>query len=314
MAPRHPLCPDRERQGDGREETFGHEGDDDPDREEESVGEGDPGQQRETEERGAHTQGDHRDGADDAVELDRERRRRPSGRGCQRRDPGKSGRRPRRRDFADRFPFDEERSRERLIPYADGRGLAFPRQGRRPQHRRRRALDPQVGGDAVTRLQEDEIADHQLGGVDLEVSSAADDGRSPREQVAESFRRALRSMLLHERERAVREHDDEDRHAQLRQPRHEREEPGDPEHQREEVRQLSDGFEPQWPRAPHREDVGAVPKQTGRRGGLAQPLGLTTFELLHGRGTLAWREPGTPSILPEGSAIEPTASKEPVKV
>ena len=54
---------------------------------------------------GADTYGDHRDHADDAVELDRERRWRPSGRGCQRRDPGKSGRRPRRRDFTDRLPL-----------------------------------------------------------------------------------------------------------------------------------------------------------------------------------------------------------------
>ena len=47
-------------------------------------------------------------------------------RGRERRDPGKSGCRPRRRDFADDFTFDEERPRERLIADVDCRGDALP--------------------------------------------------------------------------------------------------------------------------------------------------------------------------------------------
>ena len=43
-----------------------------------------------------------------------------------------------------------------------------------------------------------------------------------REQLAQSLRRALGTMLLHEREHAVHDDDDDDRDAELRHPRDER--------------------------------------------------------------------------------------------
>ena len=100
-------------------------------------------------------------------------------------------------------------------------------------------------------------------------ASAVTDDRTPGQEVAQPFGGSCGAMFLHERERPVGQHDDEDRDAQLWQPGDEREGAGDPEHEREEVHELLQHLAPEGRRGSQRQDVRPVPRETlgGRRGG-----------------------------------------------
>ena len=86
-----------------------------------------------------------------------------------------------------------------------------------------------------------------------------------REQILQAFRGVLGPGLLHEREHAVDHHDHEDRDAELRQLRDERQHAGDPQHQREEVRHLRRELPPRRWRLRARQRVAPVTGQPRRR-------------------------------------------------
>ena len=74
----------------------------------------------------------------------------------------------------------------------------------------------QVGRDPVAGGEQHDVADDQLGGVDLHRRPVAHDGGAARQQVAQPLGGVLGPVLLDEREHAVDDDDDEDRDAQLR--------------------------------------------------------------------------------------------------
>ena len=124
-----------------------------------------------------------------------------------------------------------------------------------------RVLHCQVGRDAITGVEHDDVVDNQLGRVDVEARSVSQHGGSARQQVAEPFGRVLGAVLLREREHAVEQDDDEDGDAQLRQARDDGQHTGGPQHRREEVE-----AEPTVPKVPAARGPVTVAPPSRRRG------------------------------------------------
>ena len=172
------------------------------------------------------------------VELVREGRRRTFAGTCETRDYAEprrlAGRDHRRAPFA----LHHERAGEQIIRCIDGDREAFAGEQRRVDVDRMRLEQLQIGRHEIAGPEHDEIADDELSSIDLVGDPVANDRRAPREQVTKPLRRMLGTVLLYEREHAVDDNDDEDRHAELRHSCDERECSGDPQHQREEVGHL----------------------------------------------------------------------------
>ena len=99
-------------------------------------------------------------------------------------------------------------------------------------------LEGEIRGDPVALGQEDEVSHNQVLGRDFESLPVANDRHPAGQQVAQPLRRMLGPFLLHEREDPVQHDHEEDRDTELGQTRHEREDPGDPKQQGEEVHHL----------------------------------------------------------------------------
>ena len=256
MAGRHALRAHRERQRHRRQEPLGHECDRHADREHEAVRGGRADQEREGEEADADTDGDHGDQARHAVELVAQ----GTGGGLLlareagdvRQARGGTGRD--RRGAA--LSLDDEATGERGVAH-DGMGRdALTGQGGRIDRQGMLLVDPEVGADPISLLEEHDIAGDEIVRHDLERRSVPHDGDQAGEQVAQAVRRVFGPLVLGEREHRVEHDHDEDGDAQLREPGDEGEPARDPEEQREEVDHL--GGE-------------ATPRGLGRRGG--QPVG-----------------------------------------
>ena len=76
-----------------------------------------------------------------------------------------------------------------------------------------RGDDRRVGRDAIARLEQQDIADHDVAGVDHRGQAVAPDHDLVREQVAQPLGGARRLGLLHEREQRVEHDHDRDRDA-----------------------------------------------------------------------------------------------------
>ena len=96
----------------------------------------------------------------------------------------------------------------------------------------------EVGRDPVAGLQQHEVTDDEVDGVDLLPRAVPDHGHPVRDQVPQASRGLVGALLLDEREHAVEHHDDGDGDGQLRHPGHGRQSGGHPQQQREEVHEL----------------------------------------------------------------------------
>ena len=105
-----------------------------------------------------------------------------------------------------------------------------------------------VSRDAVTRLEQEEIADDHVDGIDHGGQAVPSDRDLVREQVTEPLGRARRLRLLPVGEHRVEEDHQRDRDAQLGETTQDGEQARAPEQEREEVDELADEpTEPRWP-------------------------------------------------------------------
>ena len=135
------------------------------------------------------------------------------------------------------------------------------------------AEEPRVGGDAVAFADDDDVAGHERRRVDDTDVAVADDGRLLREVALQRLDGTARLPLLREGEGGV-EHDHrDDRRAQHRRPRDEREPGGDPEQQGQRVDQLVDDLPRPLAATAAPQLVRPVGDQAPRRLALGEPLG-----------------------------------------
>ena len=126
------------------------------------------------------------------------------------------------------------------------------------------AVEAQVGRDPVPLAEQDDVADHQLLGGDLDRHAVAHDGGPARQEVAEPLGGVLGALLLHEREHPVEHDDDEDGDAELGQAGDERQRARHPEQQGEEVDHLRGEPPPRRRAGRQGEQVRAVGREAGR--------------------------------------------------
>ena len=260
-APCHLLGTPGEGERHGRQERLGDERDGHADREDESLGRLPAQQQGEAEEHRPHRHRDHGDQPDDASQFTGQGRHRLRRLRRQSRDLGQPGRLARRIDVDVDLPLDHERPGEHRVPRAERHGLALARQHRRVDLERGRHTHDAVSGDPVSGTEDQSVAHHHVGGVHLLLPPVAQHGDERRQQGGEPLGRPVGTALLDEREHGVEHDDGDDRHAQLRDPGHRGQHRRDPEHDREEVRELveeaADGRPPPRPR----QEVRAIDAQ-----------------------------------------------------
>ncbi len=265
MSPRHALRADGERQRHGWEQSLGYERDRDTDREQEAVACVGPDEESEREEQRADPDRDESDHAYDSRKLARQWSRPTTARLRHRRDAGEACRRARRHRGRPGLAFDHERSREERRSRFDADRVALPGQRGSVNEERMRYIDPKVATDAITRDTEDDIVDDQLRGVELDGVCVPQHGDAPRQEVTEAFGRALGAELLHEREHSVEHDDGEDRDAELHQPGDDRQRAGDPQHQREEMHELTQQLPPGRNASRDRKPIRTVTREPSRR-------------------------------------------------
>ncbi len=95
-----------------------------------------------------------------------------------------------------------------------------------------------IGSDPVTGLEDDEVPDDDLGGVDHGGRPASTNGCPLGKERHQSFRRSFGAFLLHEGEDAVEGDHGDDGDGDLRQPGDHRQRGGHPQHDGEEVHEL----------------------------------------------------------------------------
>ncbi len=129
-----------------------------------------------------------------------------------------------------------------------------------------------VGRNAVTGRQHHDVAHDDFGCAHHDGLSIAAHDYSDRKKVLQAFRCALGALLLHEGEEAVDDDHHDDCRGELRHARHERKHRRNPQHEREEVRELAEQpvprMDPRW----WRKDVGAVGRQASGGVGRSQTL------------------------------------------
>jgi hypothetical protein len=251
---------------------FGNQRHGHPHREQEPVPGGAADQHRQHEEGAPDAHCDRGDRAHDPVELVGER---GAGRTLARGhagDGGELGAIPGCLDDPFAGPRGEEGAGERLVAclQVDRHALAGQRRG----------IDGDCGGldeaqvsrDAVTRREHHHVAEHHLGRLHADGSPVAPDRHPDRQQVPQALGGPLRTLLLEEREAGVQDDHEADRHAELGHARHHGQHGGDPQHQREEVGQLTEQMPPRGNPLGGREPVRTVAGEPGRRLGRGQPV------------------------------------------
>ena len=124
-----------------------------------------------------------------------------------------------------------------------------------------RGEEPAVGGDAVARLKQHDVAGHQLAGVDFDEPAVAPHAGPRGEHVLQCRERAFGAVLLVEAERSVQQHDDEDHHRILEFADRPGEDGGEYQDDHEEVPELIDELEPHRPRCRFGEPVRAEARE-----------------------------------------------------
>ncbi len=120
-----------------------------------------------------------------------------------------------------------------------------------------------VGRHPIAGRQHDDVAHDDVGGVDHHRLAVAAHDHAGRQQVAQALRGPLGALFLNEREHTVDDDDHEDRHAQLRHAGDDGEDPCDPQHQGEEVGELSDQLAPRVSCRWGRKSVRAIRRESG---------------------------------------------------
>jgi len=248
--PRHPSHADGQRQGDRRQEALGHVGDQQADREGRRVAEREAGDRAaDGEEDNPGGDRDRRDQQGHPVDLHLQRARLGAHPLRERRDAAELRAHPGREDDRLRLAAGAERSREDQVRRLQRRHAGLGRAGQ-PRDRLRlagqrrgvdldRALDQaRVGAQPVALVDQQQVPRHQLARVDLDPLAAAADARPRGQVLAQRLGRALGLQLLAEGEEGV-EHDHrDDRRRQGEHPGGRREPGGEPEQQRQRVREL----------------------------------------------------------------------------
>ena len=236
----HLLGPPGQRQRDGGQQRLRHEGDGHPDGEDEAVLQRVADEQRDEEEQASNAHGDRRNEAHHGLEAARQRCDRLRRGGRQPGDAGEAGALPGGDHDGPRLALDDERPGIQGLACAHRARGALPRQHRGVHQQPVGHGHRGVGGDPVATLEQEQVADHDVLGLDDLPPAVATHRHPGRQHGAQPVGSPVRPGLLGERERGV-EHDHrEDGDPELRQPGHQREDPSGPEHDREEVRQLAE--------------------------------------------------------------------------
>ena len=254
----HLLGAPGQREGHRRQQRLGHQCHGDTDGEDEAVLERVAHQQGDEEEEAADTDGDQRRQAHHALQTQGQRgdrlrrRRRQPGDGGQPRAPAGG------HDDGTGLALDDERPGIQRLAGRDGDGGALPRQHRGVDEQTVGHDDPGVGRHAVPTLEQEQVVDHDVLGLDDPTPSVAPDRHPRRQHGAQALGRPVGPGLLGEREHGVEQDDREDGDAELGEAGEQREHAGHPEHDREEVGQLTDETTCSGGPARRREQVGPL--------------------------------------------------------
>ena len=117
--------------------------------------------------------------------------------------------------------------------------------------------EPQVGGEHVPRLEEHDVAGHEVDGGHDRDRAPPPDARVGRGERLERAHGLLRPVLLHDAEPCVEHHDDRDDHRVLGLAEEPRQDGGGDEHQHHDVGELVEQHPPEPAATPFRERVRA---------------------------------------------------------
>jgi hypothetical protein len=282
----HPPDPDGKRERDGRQQTLGNVGHQQPDREHAGVRQAQAGDEvADREERDAERDGHGGDQLGRRVDLALQRRRLVDDGLRQRGDPPQLGVHAGAVDDGLGVAAGAERAGEDEVLCLQRRrrgcGALGATRDRLRLAGQRRHVDlhssrdqARVGRQPVALGEQQQVARDQHGRVDLDQDARAPHAGARREQVAQCLGGVFGLTLLGERERRVEHDDDDDRRGQGDDARGERQAGGHPQQQGQRVRELVQHAAPPMPSRVAPDLVGSELQQTARGLAIVQPFGL----------------------------------------